>query len=39
MVDKIVSMPRSKVSRVIGSVDDETMLRLEAALSIVLGLQ
>jgi mRNA interferase MazF len=39
MVDKIVSMPRSKASRVIGHVDDDIMLRLEAALSIVLGLQ
>ena len=38
MVDKLVSVRRDKIGRRIGSLDDDTQLRLGRALAFVLGL-
>ncbi len=38
MTDKMLALPRSRVRRVIGSIDSETTGRLNTALLIVLGL-
>lgn len=38
MVDKIISMPRSRIGDVMGKLDDDTMVRLNRALAFVLGL-
>jgi mRNA interferase MazF len=38
MVDKIISMPRTRIGRVIGRLDEETMQRLNRALAFVIGL-
>ncbi len=37
MVDKIVSMKREKIGEVFGRLDDETMLRVNRALTVWLG--
>lgn len=39
MVEKIIGLPRTRVSRVIGRLDDETMSRVDYALSIILDLR
>jgi len=38
MVDKITTVPRSRVGSLIGWLDDETMLRLNRAIFVFLGL-
>lgn len=38
MVDKITTVPKSKIGRQIGRLDDEDMLRLNRALLVFLGL-
>ena len=38
MVDKILTVPRSRVGPVIGRLDDETLLRLNRTLAFVVGL-
>ena len=38
MVDKITTIPKSKVGAQIGRLDDEDMLRLNQAILILLGL-
>jgi mRNA interferase MazF len=38
MVDKVVAMPRAKVAKTIGRIDDASLLSLNRMLSIVLGL-
>lgn len=38
MVDKILTVPRSRVGATIGRLDDETLLRLNRTLAFVLGL-
>ena len=38
MTDKMVSLPRQRVRRVIGTIDAETTDRLDTALLLVLGL-
>lgn len=38
MADKIVSMPRVRIGRKIGQMDDETMQRLNRTLAFVIGL-
>lgn len=38
MVDKIVTVARSRVRKVIGRLDDETMFRLNRSLAFVVGL-
>jgi mRNA interferase MazF len=38
MVDKLVTVPRARVGKVIGHLDDETMLRLNRTLAFVIGL-
>ncbi len=38
MVDKIVTVARSRIGKVIGRLDDETMLRLNRTLAFVVGL-
>lgn len=37
MVDKIVSMKREKMREAFGRLDDETMLRVNRALAVWLG--
>ena len=37
MVDKIVSMKREKIGETFGRLDDETMLRVNRALTVWLG--
>ncbi len=37
MVDKIVSMKREKIGEAFGRLDDETMLRVNRALAVWLG--
>ena len=37
MVDKIVSMKREKIGEAFGRLDDETMLRVNRALTVWLG--
>ena len=38
MVDKITTVPKSKVGERIGRLDDEDMLRLNQAVMVFLGL-
>jgi len=38
MVDKILTVPISRVGEVIGHLDDETMLRLNRTLAFVIGI-
>ncbi len=38
MVDKLLALPRERVRGQIGSADDETMLGLNRALALMLGL-
>lgn len=38
MVDKITTVPKSKVGEQIGRLDDEDMIRLDVALLVFLGL-
>lgn len=38
MIDKITTVPKSKIGRQIGRLDDEDMLRLNRALMVFLGL-
>ena len=38
MVEKVVTVPRCKISGTIGHLDDETMLRLNRTLAFVIGL-
>lgn len=38
MVDKIVAVPVARIGKVIGRLDDETMLRLNRTLAFVVGL-
>ena len=38
MVDKIVTVPREKVGRIIGRLPDETMVAVNRALAVFLGL-
>jgi len=38
MVDKIVSMPRVRIGRVIGRLDDDAMQQLNRTLAFVIGL-
>ncbi len=38
MADKITTMPRTRLGRRIGRLDDETMLRLNRAMLVFLGL-
>lgn len=38
MVDKITTVPRSKVGKLVGRLDDEDLLRLNRAMLVFLGL-
>lgn len=38
MVDKVVALGRNRLSAAIGKVDDETLLAINRALALVLGL-
>ena len=38
MVDKIATVPKSKVGRLIGRLEDEAMVRLNQAMMVFLGL-
>ena len=38
MVDKLLALPRERIRERIGSADDETMLALNRALALMLGL-
>ena len=38
MVDKLLALPRDRIRMQIGTADDETMLGLNRALALVLGL-
>ncbi len=38
MLDRITTAPREKISRIIGRADDETMLAINRALAVFLGL-
>lgn len=38
MVDKITTVPRSKVGKLVGRLDDEDVLRLNRAMLVFLGL-
>jgi mRNA interferase MazF len=38
MIDKVATVPRSKLGRCIGRLDDATMLRLNRAIAVFLGL-
>ena len=38
MVDKVLTLPREKIGRAIGSLDDEVMTRITRALSVWLGI-
>ncbi len=38
MVDKLLTVPRARIGKVIGHLDDETMLRLNRTLAFVIGL-
>lgn len=38
MVDKILTVPRSRVGPVLGRLDDESLLRLNRTLAFVVGL-
>lgn len=38
MVDKITTVPKSKIGKRIGSLDDESLIRLNRAIMVFLGL-
>jgi len=38
MVDKIVTLRRERIGRIIGRLDDQTMIRINRSLALVLGL-
>ncbi len=38
MADKLLTVPRARLGRVIGRLDDETLLRLNRTLAFVVGL-
>lgn len=38
MVDKITTVPKSKVGSLVGRLDDEDLLRLNRAVMVFLGL-
>lgn len=38
MVDKLLTVPRNRLGSVIGKLDDETMVRLNRTLALVIGL-
>jgi mRNA interferase MazF len=38
MVDKVLTVPRERVGETIGSIDDETVVRLNRTLAFVIGL-
>ena len=38
MVEKIAAVPRNKIARVIGHLDEKTMTRLDQSLAVLLGL-
>lgn len=38
MVDKMLTVPRARMGKVVGHLDDETMLRLTRTLAFVVGL-
>lgn len=38
MVDKIITVPRSKIGKVVGTLSDDMMIRLVRALSVWLGI-
>lgn len=38
MADKLATVPRAKLGRRIGRLDDETMLRLNRAITVFLGI-
>jgi mRNA interferase MazF len=38
MIDKVVTLPRNKIGRVIGRVDDETMVAVNRAFAVFTGL-
>ncbi len=38
MADKLMTVPRSKLGRRIGRLDDATMLRLNRAITVFLGI-
>ena len=38
MVEKIAAVPRNKIARVIGHLDDKTVARLDQSLAALLGL-
>ena len=37
MVDKVVTVPRARIGRVIGSLDHETLVRVDRSLALFLG--
>jgi mRNA interferase MazF len=37
MVDKVAAIPRARIFRSVGRLDDATLLRLDASLSLMLG--
>lgn len=38
MVDKVISVPRARIGKVIGRLPDDTMIRVTRALSVWLGI-
>jgi mRNA interferase MazF len=38
MVDKITTVPKSKIGTLLGRLDDENVLKLNRALAVFLGL-
>ena len=38
MVDKIVAMRRERISSTIGKIDDDTLIRVNRSLALILGL-
>jgi len=38
MVDKVISVPRAKIGKVVGRLPDDTMIRVTRALSVWLGI-
>jgi len=38
MTDKLLALPRDRIREQIGAVDDETLLTLNRALALILGL-
>lgn len=38
MVDKVITVPRAKIGKVIGTLGDDTMIRVNRALSVWLGI-